>query len=219
MGRKPKEAKTKETVSKTKETVSETQESVSKPPRKIRNENASPRGQGFAPGGLRISDDIEPGMNNKYVLFNLSLSKMPRVDLNDPVALQERVDMYMNATAERDIKPTLAGLALALGYNRRVMYDVRHHIVGPQRAPNLCQESWDIIDRTYAILETLWEDYMANGKINPVSGIFLGKNNFGYVDKVEHVVTPSMNSAEDYDVDDIRRRYIDSSATVKDSDD
>ena len=29
---------------------------------------------------------------------------------------------------------------------------------------------------------------MQNGKINPVSGIFLAKNNYGYVDKVEHVV-------------------------------
>ena len=41
------------------------------------------------------------------------------------------------------------------------------------------------------MLEALWEDYMQNGKINPVSGIFLGKNNFGYLDKQEYVVTPN----------------------------
>ena len=31
----------------------------------------------------------------------------------------------------------------------------------------------------------MWEDYMQNGKINPVSGIFLGKNHFGYKDQTE----------------------------------
>ena len=32
---------------------------------------------------------------------------------------------------------------------------------------------------------------MQNGKVNPVSGIFLGKNNFGYKDQQEYVVTPN----------------------------
>ena len=62
-------------------------------------------------------------------------------------------------------------------------------------------------------MEILWENYMQNGKINPVSGIFLGKNNFGYVDKQEHVLTPTINSADDYSADDIRKRYLTDSAT------
>jgi hypothetical protein len=42
---------------------------------------------------------------------------------------------------------------------------------------------------------------MANGKINPVSGIFLGKNNFGYQDEQEYVVTPNtMNQNTPVDV-------------------
>jgi hypothetical protein len=45
-----------------------------------------------------------------------------------------------------------------------------------------------LVKKTYAILEELWEDYMQNGKINPVSGIFLGKNHFGYQDKTDVVV-------------------------------
>ena len=53
----------------------------------------------------------------------------------------------------------------------------------------------------------LWENYMQNGKINPVSGIFLGKNNFGYQDKQEHVLTPNVRPDSDYSADDIRKRY------------
>jgi hypothetical protein len=63
-------------------------------------------------------------------------------------------------------------------------------------------------------MENLWENYMQNGKINPVSGIFLGKNNFGYQDKTEHVITPTINSDTDYSVDDIKQRYLTDSPTM-----
>ena len=57
-------------------------------------------------------------------------------------------------------------------------------------------------------MENLWETYMSSGKINPVSGIFLGKNNYGYQDKTEYVLTPNQQSDNDYDADSIRERYI-----------
>ena len=47
---------------------------------------------------------------------------------------------------------------------------------------------------------------MANGKINPVSGIFLGKNHFGYQDKQEYVVTPN-TMASDTPVEVIEAKY------------
>ena len=57
-------------------------------------------------------------------------------------------------------------------------------------------------------MENMWENYMNSGKINPVSGIFLGKNNFGYQDKTEYVLTPNTNTDNDYSADEIRERYI-----------
>ena len=66
-------------------------------------------------------------------------------------------------------------------------------------------------------MENLWESYMNSGKINPVSGIFLGKNNFGYQDKTEYVVTP--NTQHDYyDPEDIRRRYLTDSVPINSDD-
>ena len=58
------------------------------------------------------------------------------------------------------------------------------------------------------MLETLWENYMQAGKINPVSGIFLGKNNYNYQDKTEYVVTPNQQNDSDYSADEIRERYL-----------
>ena len=64
------------------------------------------------------------------------------------------------------------------------------------------------------MIENLMENYMQNGKINPVSGIFLMKNNFGYQDKTEYVLTPNTHSDSDYDADDIKKRYLTDSATI-----
>ena len=64
-------------------------------------------------------------------------------------------------------------------------------------------------------MEMLWENYMQNGKINPVSGIFLGKNNFGYTDKQEHVITPNTNSDSEYNAEDIKQRYLTDSPTLE----
>jgi hypothetical protein len=60
------------------------------------------------------------------------------------------------------------------------------------------------------ILDLQMVDYMQNGQINPVSGIFLMKNNFGYADKQEVVVTPQSPLGETKDTKELEDRYIDS---------
>ena len=51
-----------------------------------------------------------------------------------------------------------------------------------------------------------WEQIMQNGKINPASGIFLGKNNFGYKDQTEHVLTPNTRLSDNIAPADLQRR-------------
>lgn len=66
------------------------------------------------------------------------------------------------------------------------------------------------IKKAHNLMENMWEQYMTSGKINPVAGIFLGKNNFGYADKQEHVVTPNTQRDDDFSTEDIRARYLSS---------
>ena len=54
-------------------------------------------------------------------------------------------------------------------------------------------------------------DYMQNGKINPVSGIFLMKNNFGYADKQEVIVTPNNPLGDTKDTKELQEAYIEGS--------
>ena len=114
------------------------------------------------------------------------------------------------------MKPTVAGMGMALGLDRRRLHEIRtgnYHT--SKQLSELPTMTTDSIKKAYEYMEILWENYMQNGKINPVSGIFLGKNNFGYQDKTEYVVTPNVNQDADYDADDIKKRYLSNSPTLE----
>ena len=168
-------------------------------------------------GGNNILTDaalnVQPGDNSKYLLVSMQLMSLPDIDLHDVEQVDERLREYFRIQAENDLKPTVAGMGLALnGMDRRRLWEIRTDV--PDRNKDLPTPVRDSIKKAYKLMENLWENYMQNGKINPVSGIFLGKNNFGYQDKTEYVVTPNVNNDSDYDADDIRKRYITDSATI-----
>lgn len=147
--------------------------------------------------------DLPDGDNNKYTTFALAIMQLPKIDVRDPIQLRSRVVEYFQLCAEHDMKPGVAAVGLAIGLDRRRLWEIR---TGSTRNGTIPQESKDIINEVYDSLEVLWEGYMTNGKINPVSGIFLGKNNFGYTDKQEYVVTPNTLS-QDTPVDVIEAKY------------
>lgn len=155
--------------------------------------------------------NLEEGDNTKYLSVSMKLMNLPEIDLKDPEQVIDRLNEYFQIHADNDMKPTVAGMGLALnGMDRRRLWEIRTDV--PDRNKDLPTLTRDSIKKAYKMMENMWENYMQNGKINPVSGIFLGKNNFGYQDKTEYVVTPNTNSDADYSTEDIRKRYaIDSS--------
>ena len=168
-------------------------------------------------GGNNVLTDaalhLEPGDNTKYMMVSMKLFNLPNIDLHNPDLVQERLNEYFEIHAQADMKPTVAGMAMALGIDRRRLWEIKTGV--EDRNQGLPNETRDLIKKAYNYLETLWENYMHNGKINPVSGIFLAKNNFGYQDKVEHVLTPNMNNSADYSAEDIRARYLSDSPTIE----
>jgi hypothetical protein len=152
---------------------------------------------------------VEEGDNTKFLMANVELMNMPDIDIKNPEEVQQRVNDYFKLYASYDMKPTVAGLGMALGMDRRRLWEIKTGaLVGGQSQQHLPPETMDIIKKAYKLMENLWETYMNSGKINPVSGIFLGKNNFGYQDKTEYVLTPNQKQDSDYDAEDIRKRYL-----------
>jgi hypothetical protein len=154
---------------------------------------------------------LEPGDNTKILEVNMALLNFPNIDMKDVEQVQQRLNDYFMLYAQADLKPTVVGMAIALnGHSRQWLWALTHDrpLGGMGNMNTLPPDVTDTIKKAYFLMENQWETYMNSGKINPVSGIFLGKNNFGYQDKTEYVVTPNVQQDNDYNADDIRSRYL-----------
>jgi hypothetical protein len=159
---------------------------------------------------------VEQGDNAKYLALGMRLFSLPPIDLKDPEQVTNRLMEFFQMHVEADMKPTVSGMGMALGLDRRRLWEIKTGNYGTQKSlselPTLTKDS---IKKAYEYMEILWENYMQNGKINPVSGIFLGKNNFGYQDKTEYVLTPNTQNDADYSAEDIKARYLSDSPTIE----
>lgn len=154
--------------------------------------------------------NAKPGDMTKYINLNAELYNLPDIDLRNPDEVLNRLNEYFNIYAKYDAKPTVAGMAMVLGTNRQRLHSIVTDgtIGGDGYKNNLPRAVTDCIKKAYILLENLHENYMMDGKVNPVTGIFMAKNHYGYVDKTEHVVTPNQKSEEEYSAEEIRQRYI-----------
>ena len=146
-------------------------------------------------------EHIQPGDNSKYIRHALATLNLPPIDIANPQQVEDRLTWYFNHCIDSDMKPTVNGMCNALGIHRDTLHTWR---TGEYRADS----HQAIVLKAYRVLEELWEDYMLNGKINPVSGIFLSKNLFyGYSDKQEFVLTPNNGIPSDADAAAIAAKY------------
>ena len=168
---------------------------VIRPPKKLKN-------------GVTQNTVIElpNGDNNKYTTFALVVASMPAIDLHKPSEVKTRIFDYFQLCADHDMKPNVVALALVLGTNRQRLWEIN---TDNERQLSIPVESKKHIKQAYVILEMLNNDYMQNGKINPVSAIFLAKNHFGYRDQQEHILTPNNPLGSDVDSATIARKYDD----------
>lgn len=154
---------------------------------------------------------LEEGDNTRFMTVQMALLNMPEIDMENVEEVQARLNEYFALYAQYDMKPTVAGMAIALnGMSRQQLWAIVHNAPtgGAGYKAALPPSIADLIKKAYFLLENLWETYMNSGKVNPVAGIFLGKNNYGYQDKTEYVLTPNQQSDNDYSADEIRERYI-----------
>lgn len=164
----------------------------------------------------QMSVQTEPGDNAKYIGVSLQLFQMPEIDLHDVEQVNKRLEEFFAIHYNADLKPTVVGMAMSLGISRQQLWSIRtgQPYSGTGGVANVPTAVSNSIKKAYNFMENLWENYMQNGKINPVSGIFLGKNNFGYQDKTEYVLTPKVNPDADYNAEDIKQRYLTDSTTL-----
>ena len=129
---------------------------------------------------------LEEGDNAKFMTNGIQIMQLPKIDTNNNEQVEQRITEYFNISITNDVKPSVAGLALALGIDRRTLWTWLND--GVKSKP---KDVIDTLKKAMSFLNLQMEDYMQNGKLNPVSAIFLLKNNHGYRDQQEVVITPN----------------------------
>ncbi len=150
-----------------------------------------------------MAPQTTPGDNKKFLLHSLKIAQFPKIDTKNIEQLEERIFTYFSVCAEDDMRPTVVGLALAIGTDRRRLWEWSKTETDVRS---------DTIKKAYQMLNLLMEEYMQHGKMNPISAIFLMKNNFGYSDTQEFVLTPNSPLGQQKSTEEIEQRYIDSVA-------
>lgn len=136
----------------------------------------------FDKKGLEQSN-MKSDENERFIRHSLELfANIPlNVRLCQPDEIRERCISYFEKCIEDNMKPNVAGFALAIGCTRVTLMN---YISGVTPIPTENQQE---LIHFYSVLNSLIEDYIMNGKMHPLSGVFLSKNNFGYKDSSEVV--------------------------------
>ena len=150
-----------------------------------------------------LQPHYEPGEMSAMIADAINISSFGKVDINDPQAVEERLNQYLQYCMQRDMKPSVESMALAFGTNRMQLW---RWVNGVEC--NIPEESRYAIKKGYNIMNQLLAQTMMDGKINPVSAIFLMKNNMGYRDQTEVVVTPN-NPLNDLNDTQATKRILD----------
>ena len=163
-----------------------------------------PKGSG---GNKRPDCDIQvaPGENSKYLKHNLAMFDWKKPDMRDETQVVQRILDYFQLCADNDMKPSVAGMALAFDVDRHMIYEWAN---GGKGSKQLSDYSVAALKKAYKILNAQMEDYMQNGKINPVAGIFLMKNNMGYKDQQDVVLKPGSPMGERLSDDELQKKYL-----------
>lgn len=155
-------------------------------------------------GEMPITDDR---LINEKKLENVQranhikdVAYLPKINTNNRFEVRERIKEFFDMCVEDGVNPTVAEMALAIGISRKTMYD---WLKGANpKDPEVLEEIRFGLNMINANMEHL----MTDQKINPVSGIFLLKNNHGYQDttNVVHVSSKYDNVDREALLDDLK---------------
>lgn len=168
--------------------------------------------------------DPGEGIHQRFLSHNLDVASLATEPFDitkaSPAETRERVRKYFELCAQHDVRANLAGLGLAFGVSRTTIYGWANG-----KAKGISKENIAAIKTAYQILNAEMEDIMLSGKVHPVSGIFLMKNNWDYEDKKNVTVTAGDPLGDAVSEDTLREKYLSiaqestPSLTDKDSED
>lgn len=141
-----------------------------------------------------IRDIIHSGFNELL----LASSKGP-VTIDDVEEMQRRTIEYVTRREAQQRLPTVEGLAVAFGIDRRILYFWKDDMKHPK--------THEFLQRVVDAFSDMAASAALNGSAPVVSWIFYAKNHYGYVEKSETVLTAKVEDAQ-RDPEEIRKRWL-----------
>ena len=159
---------------------------------------------GHRKGDPRPDEQVNapPGENARRVRIAKVLMSKPRVNTGSVEDVSDRFMWYMDVCEQFDDRPTVEGFALSTGYDRNSLRRIKDGEVKsvPEEVRLTLKRIWDMLNQIMA-------QYMVDGHLNPVTAIFLLKNNFGYKDQTESVIV-KRDPYESGSPEEIAQRYL-----------
>ena len=126
---------------------------------------------------------------------------LPRVDIESDQAVEERISFYFDYCSQEGLKPTVSGLALALGISPSTIWDWENG----RRRGDVSSSRAEIIKKAKNYIEFILDDAAMDNKIHPSTWIFYGKNYFGRKDTQE-IEVRAQQPLEEIPLDEIQER-------------
>lgn len=137
----------------------------------------------------------------KYIESSLEMWELPPIETDDAAQVEDRIKWYFRHCGEKELKPSVAGLAVALGVDRQTLYKWARGERHKDKAHGYT------IKRAVDIILYNLEIYSQDGKMNPAIAIFLLKNHGGYTDVQQLTVEAKQQEFEERKMSDVLEEY------------
>ena len=139
-------------------------------------------------GRENLPNAHRPAPRSNDVAYAKALFMLPPIDLADPDAVSGRYFEVLGLAEEHGRAMTVEALCMGVGTNRDALLrwgrGERTHF-----SEELSPESARTLKKCLESLAGMWATHMASGDFKqPVTGIFIGKNNYGYSDESTSVI-------------------------------
>lgn len=122
--------------------------------------------------------------------------------------LAERIKDYITFCSERQVLPTLEGMALYCGYSRDTFRDWR---IGRNKGFKDVESGLTtslLVQKAVTLLESFDADMAMNGRVTPVSYIFRAKANFNYEDRTSIEIVNDNNLSQPMTTEEIVKNLV-----------
>ena len=116
--------------------------------------------------------------NERHIDHTMSLAMMKPLEVWDAEHVGRRTAEYLEKCKEDGVRVNLSSYALALGTTPDGLNEMMCD-------KSKTQETRNAIQKGVAVIESVMIEMMMEQRINPVTGIFLLKNHFGFKDQSE----------------------------------